>query len=287
MTRSLINNSSANVSIFSKSGAESNFEFNEIYAANGDLYLKVTDAADAIQSVIDEFSNTVVEYESTDNTDDAEIVDETDEVEIINNASESFASIIPTIFEQIDDEWIKIPLDSVDEDTISSVSPESTKCLISLANDAKNNSNSILEIYKNNQFIASTTENISIESKRFPIHQIIINEQNLTNFINNMQNNEAIKNLYSCFGYENSAIDTEKLISEIKKLPTLYVEISDNNDFARLYMNTEIEETKITVDLNFDYPSNINVSEPIEYQNLEDIFQAIFSDMYMTENANQ
>ena len=70
-------------------------------------------------------------------------------------------------------------------------------------------------------------------------------------------------------------------------IPALYVEIDGNYNFTRLYFVTDAEDygVKVTTDLNFSYPDNINVSEPTEYQNLMDILNNMYTTVYEEESV--
>lgn len=249
---SLINSSVANVTLTLSSGTEASFEFDEIYADGGDLYFKIENATDAAEAITDDLG-----------------VDEPEE--------------IIEFIEGLDGEWLKI---STDEITSAmggmATSSETTACLTNFASDIKSNKSSLAEIYNNNQFVTATTENVSVTSKRYPVYLVSLDSDKLTNFANAVQNTESIGDFYTCMGYEEADIDTDSIVKAANQIPKLYVEIDNDNNFARFYTTTSVSDNAatITIDLNFDYPTNVNVSEPTEYRNFNDVISEIFGGMY-------
>ena len=138
------------------------------------------------------------------------------------------------------------------------------------------------EYYSQNPFISSTNENLTVQSKQNPIYQINIDNEKFTNFVDSFKNSELISNLSNCLGEQGKTVDTNEVVELVEKLPALYVEVDNNDYFTRLYFTTTTEDdtATITADFDFTYPENINVSEPVEYQNLFDALQK------MVENAN-
>ena len=86
-------------------------------------------------------------------------------------------------------------------------------------------------------------------------------------------------------------------------MPRTYVEVDHENNFTRLFMESEVGSTaddcdcpsdanclvecpssdnsiSITIDLGFSYPTNINVSEPVKYTDFKDVIQTIFTGIF-------
>ena len=68
----------------------------------------------------------------------------------------------------------------------------------------------------------------------------------------------------------------------ISQLPETYVEIDEDYNFTRLYLESQ-KEPMFKIDLSFTYPNNINVAEPTEYTDYSSIIQEIFSGIYDTD----
>ena len=72
----------------------------------------------------------------------------------------------------------------------------------------------------------------------------------------------------------------------LEDLPEIYVEVDGDNNFTRLYTNLKIDSGKLTIDLNFSYPTNINVTEPLEYQNFSEVIQDVSTSVYDADIDN-
>ena len=86
---------------------------------------------------------------------------------------------------------------------------------------------------------------------------------------------------------DNVTITKEDITKLTSKMPKIYVEVNANNDFTRLYLESDISDGIATavIDLGFSYPTNINVSEPVEYTDFSKFLQTLFTNMYSTEKV--
>ena len=151
------------------------------------------------------------------------------------------------------------------------------------------NSNSAIQLYNKYPFIASTDENIPVASKQNPIYQIWVDDKNFYNYATEMQNTEIASSLYECLGLDDNATITQEDITNItSKMPKVYTEVDADNNFTRLYLESDINNgiATATIDLGFSYPTNINVSEPVEYTDFSEFLQTIFKSMYSNGSAN-
>ena len=124
---------------------------------------------------------------------------------------------------------------------------------------------------------------MTVASKQNPIYQIWLDNKNFASFVNEMQNTEIASSLNSCLGWGNNATITEEDVAEItSKMPKVYAEVNSENNFTRLYMESDINDgvATATIDLGFSYPTNINVSEPVEYKDFSEYIQTVFKSMY-------
>ena len=190
------------------------------------------------------------------------------------------------IVDAIDDEWLKISTNEITETVNSTIPSNSINCLADLANNLKTNNNSIAKAYNDNQFIISTTENIPVTSKRYPVYLITFDKEKLGNFLNATNEASIVEDLSSCLDQEVS-INSDNILDNLEKLPKVYTEIDNDNNFARIFTTSEIgEEASVIIDLSFDYPTNVNVSEPTEYRNFSDVIQEIFSGMFTYDETD-
>ena len=268
-TKSLMNSSVANVTMNFENGNSASFEFDEAYAANGDLYFKLSGLTNAMEDYTAAMQN-------------AEPVDSSVEVETSLDTSGLLTGVLG-IVENVDGEWLRISTD--DLSGASGLAPEESNasCLVDLVKNVKNYNNSVAEIYGKNPFITSTTEGVTLASKSGePVYKVTIDGEKFSAFINEFQNSELISNLFSCMGYENSEVNVDNVIEDINSLPTFYVEVDKDYNFTRLYFTTDLADggMTLTADLGFTYPTNINVAEPAEYTDFSNMIQEIFTSMY-------
>ncbi|MBR3256315.1 hypothetical protein IKG10_01455 [Candidatus Saccharibacteria bacterium] len=244
-------------------------DFDEVYAKGGDLYLKLDGATNAIKQLnymggLTEEPDPVVDCEGTEEN-DCTVVD--DSLKTINSIEE--------ILKTVDGNWIKINSSDLSK-TIASTSENAiTNCATSFVNDLKNNTNNVLVLYKNNPFITSSAENIPISNKAYPVRRIMLDKSNFTSFVESAKDLTMVKDLLNCIGQDSSSINTDSLIENISKLPTLYVEIDDQYQFTRLYFQYDNDDVKITTDLSLDYPSSPNISEPKQYTDFNTLLQKL------------
>lgn len=279
---------------FTQSGVESSFQASEIYTASGDLFLKV-------EGISDLFNRS--EPTGLDNNDTDENVDiESSQLPMVKD-DDLIMSAFGAIFEVIEGQWIRI---SADE--LSAISGSGSldmmegplTCIVNMSNGVSGNSNSIAEVYNKHPFIVSSTENMSVVSRRDPIYKLGIDSEAFTEYIQAMQSNEVVKDLYSCIGWdEDDELTSEDVASVVEKLPDIYVEINNDHDFTRLYLKMEPEapSTKcdhstaamciengpsgsVVIDFTFSYPATVNISEPNEYTDLSELFGGMYDSDY-------
>ena len=191
--------------------------------------------------------------------------------------------------------WIKVPINDLGTVFDSSVVERNElTCAAKFIIDANNGIGNILSgSYLNYPFITSTDKNLAVESVRSPIYKIVVDEENFRNFVQETENSVAVSNLTSCLGYKSYENKADKLTAAVQKLPDVYVEVDENNNFTRLYSTMGLVSTcctegtectedcddrleaTVTIDFNFAYLDTVNVPEPVEYQNWDN-----------TENTN-
>ena len=298
---SMINSSSAILNITDQEDNDYSVEFDEIYATSGDLYFRI----DGVGSLLEDsnFLDLFTGNTTTNCVDDGDgmtnceptVVDcadanETDcivvdgEVTSTDTLSSGITDMIAGIVKAADKLWIRISTDVFDSTVKGYVdSTSSVTCVTDLISDVNKNSNSAIEIYNKYPFIKSTDKNVVISSKNNPVYQISIDSKNFTEYLNAIQNTELAKTLNKCMGWNNNAAVTESDVNKIvSKMPKIYAEVNSNKDFTRLYLESDINNgvASATIDLGLSYPTNVNVSEPVEYTNYEDFIRTLFSGIY-------
>lgn len=298
VNNSTINSTNATITANLRGGSDPIvINFQELYASNGDLYLKLAGVGDAIDTLstrqnllnpgvdepecqTDENGNTTCDTNLTEVI-DCEGEESCVDLNIIESPSSdilaSIANFTP-IIEKIDDEWLRISSDELSAYAESITKQSNLSCLTDLVSSINNNSNSIAKFYQDNPFITSTNKDLTVTSKNYPIYQINIDGEKFTKFVNATKDSTVTDTLFSCLGYENATVNTDNIASEIAKLPKIYVEIDNDNNFARIYFDAKSEDnsTEAKVDIVLTYPNTINITEPVEYQDLNTVLQDIF-----------
>ncbi|MBR3180390.1 hypothetical protein IKF57_02585 [Candidatus Saccharibacteria bacterium] len=294
-TGSMLNSTSATFTASIRNGGDIKFEFDEVYGANGDLYLKV----DGIGSVMSDplFWQTLSSPDASKCIDgpedskcgDTAVINETDCIDDPSGMTDCSTGVIaPTssneelmallgIISAIDGQWFKISVDELTGLASGFTASEGdVSCMVDFMTAAAKGSNSLASIYARNPFVSSTPTT-ALTSKNSQVYQVNIDEDNLISFIQSSQESSLMTNLYNCLGYENIAVNLDNVTEDLTDLPQIYVEVNDDYDFTRLYLeSTSDDDTKLTADIDFTYPTNINISEPTEYQSVTDIMQNLF-----------
>lgn len=297
-TSSMINTSSAEVELVFSDNDKLTFQFDEVYAANGDLYFKIDGVSDLTEKMVllqtqsrqtncisDESGETNCVKEPDCDCPEGGVCDCLAPIEIIaeEGGLDEMTTMLTGVVSVIEGEWLKVSIDELTSMSGEAQLGSDTSCIISLIDSINTNSNSAAELYNKNPFISSTTENITVMNKFNQVRQITIDDKAFANFVNSIQNAKITEKLYSCLGWDDNVAITEEDVAEVvRKLPAVYVEIDQDNNFSRFYMVTQTEDGTgtITIDLSFSYPANINVPEPVKYMTFEDAIQEIMMSIY-------
>ena len=308
---SAINNSVANVTATIRNVGDFSVEFDEVYAGNGDLYFKIDGATSALEDsgilyllnlankmpeVVDCGEDTVcqtAEIEEQACTEGEECsFTEIDDSEfnvleggqnVLDVDTVSYFASLTNVAEVIDGEWLKVSIDELSTLSGGIAAGSNISCITNLVSDINTNSNSAAELYSKYPFISSTSENVRLASKNYPVYQISIDNENFAGFVNSIQNSTMTANLYSCLGWsDNVSVSDDDVAKIVSVMPKIYAEVDGDNNFTRLYLASDLNDGEVTVviDLGFSYPTNVNVTEPEEYKNFSDVIQEIMSSMF-------
>lgn len=250
-----VNSLSANMTASSpEEGERISFTLDQIRTLNGDFYLKTEKAAES--SDVPDFMETIF---------------------MSNEELASGGTILDKTLSGTSGEWVKI-----DKETAAALGNavreswqgESLECLANFTE--KLDFKSIADIYGRNRFIVATSEDLTMASRKDPIYKLSLDNERLIGFLDSVQDLNATRDLVKCMGYGGGRFDSKKLVEQIENdstlLPEVYVEVDNNLDFTRLYVNYNIHpELSITIDFSFSYPTKMEVTEPNEYQDLSPV----------------
>lgn len=308
MPKSLINSSTAKINIDLSGSSGLDMELSEVYAANGELFMKVDglkDLTNALSASADDSSNgspqsNVIdgvqeESRTTEKTDCVEGSEQTDCVAEVTENKEEQASLREAVLNlteglsTIDGGWIRFSNSEMGE--ILSASPAELNpmfCSAKLLTDASSDNNTLSQAYIDSPFILSSSENVPIRGKDYTAYAMLVDEDNLREFLNRTSGSQAMRNFASCMGYGNlTSGGADEFIADIKKLPQIYLEINEEYNITRVYFASKNEipsecncyedgvncneacvkdgEYELVVDLNLSYPANVNIPKPAEY----------------------
>ena len=232
-------------------------------------------------------------------------IEESPEARIKTSITESLDEKTIQAIEAVDGVWIKISLDELSSAENAYFGDTSNiSCITNLVSGINKNSNSALGVYEKNPFIVSSDKNVVLSSKNYPVYQIGIDSEQFVNYLNAIQNTDLAQSVNNCLGWQNNVAVTKSDADRIiATMPTMYAEIDNENNFSRLYLESSIEEevdcdcaddevcdsdcvssqaapVTTIIDLNFNYPKNVNVSEPIDYTDYKDVIQNIMMSMF-------
>lgn len=319
MPSSMINNSVAKVTASVRSVGDFTVEFDEIYASDGDLYFKIDGATSALedskilyllnltgnisepidcgedeQCQSEELKITECkdgeECETLDVKESESLVLDQGGQNMLDEDTLSYIASMVDAIELIDGEWLRISTDDLGKIASNGLEDSDMSCVVDLVSSINSNSNSAMDLYAKYPFIKSTTEGVEIASKQYPVYKVSIDSADFANFVNSIRNSVLSQKVYSCLNLEDNVwMDKSDVESALSGIPPVYVEIDKDNNFTRLYLQSDINdgEATVTMDLNFSYPANINVPEPLEYTDFSDFIQEFSTSIYDIDIDNE
>ncbi|MBR6505280.1 hypothetical protein IKT18_00330 [Candidatus Saccharibacteria bacterium] len=283
-TTELVNTADAKVTVSFTDETEFSFNVHEIHTKDGDLYLKLSELADAIDEYIkNNVSKNVVDCDIDDI--DAYIDCMSDTGEDDESLSFYFSMLDELgVIDVIDDEWILIPASqfSTIEDLTSVNAP--TQCLIDALGTVNEYSDDLVKDYNNNPFITYSTENLSVTKKKNTLYKLSVDAEKLAGFMNSLDNYGFVNEVNACMGETaiNTDVEASDLTKAISALPATYVEIDNNNMFTRVYLKAESSDgtASATADIDLSYPTSISIEEPNDYIDLNELLSEVITVFY-------
>lgn len=322
---SMVNESSAVVTLSIANMDDISLSFNEVYADSGDLYLKIDGVSNALQGsgLLNMLGGSPAQALQTTDLSECETNSDGEQLQCETVAEENVEGIQPIepqancaddpsgmtncgpatvtpennplsdvlgVVSTIEGQWLRISTAELGAMMSSGMMPGSdVSCVTGLVSKINTGSSSASEAYNENPFVISSTEGLTINKKNDPLYKLSIDSEKFANFVNSMNNSELASDVYSCLGMQDNvsmtASDVEEIVSEF---PEIYAEVNGDYNFTRLYVEGSGEKTNMTtiIDLSFNYPDSVNVNAPNEYQDLTTILQPLLSGMFTMPTDN-
>lgn len=295
------NSASATLNMYMKNGYEASIKFDEVYTADGDLFVRIDGIKNLMSQLTTLNSPQILDVEETNCiTDESGMTNcsETSELYGIEgtgpldyadmDGTESLLGLIG-IGELIDGEWIRVSQAELALITSNATMDNNMVCMTNFIEDLGDYSNTMVDYYKKNPFVKSSRDNLGISNKQDTLYRISVDEKNLEGFISSVQSTKPMSDFFGCMGFENATVNIDNLAEEFENVPEIYVEVDNNNNFTRFYMdgNDTENDSKLKADFSLAYPSTINITEPLEYKSFIEIVQSLMAnpgEVTTTEN---
>ena len=235
-TKSTINTANVDLTLKMKEGSDIALTVDEVYSTDGNLFFKVSGVREAIQSYLDMMS-------ASSGTD-----------------ASSYISMFDGIINSLEDKWLKISVDELKSMTSGVDGADRLTCLTDVTKDIRANNNAINDMFTKNPFISSTTENVTLASKGNTVYKVLFDKEKYENFSNELKDSDFVKKLMDCLGQENVTVgDNAK---NIENLPDIFVEVDGNDNFTRLYLQTELKNnSSSTIDYDDTYDDDYDTED--------------------------
>ena len=141
-----------------------------------------------------------------------------------------------------------------------------TTCAVQLVSKLRSNTSTVAQLYRNHQFISSTTEGVTLAPINYPVRRLVFDEGAFKGFVDAADQVQIFNDYYGCSGRS-----AEDLYQIPNQMPAIYVEVSADNDFTRISWTNELNKAQLSVNLGFKYPTAaVNVQTPAEFLTLDD-----------------
>ncbi len=260
-----MNDTSATVNVTMSDETTFSFDVDEVRMKDGDTFFKVDNVAD----ILSMFNTGEVECAGG-----ATACDGTDES----------LSDMTGVFDTIDDQWIKVGDDFVNDVDGLGIFDNQTTCMIGAFSDITKYGKEISNKYEANPFITYSTDNLGIAKKHNTLYRLGFDTDKLTAFVNSMENSGFVNALNSCAknGATNGVATTDSIEDLFSSYPTMYAEVDNDYRFTRVYFDADTSDgsTNIRADLDFSYPATMEVYAPDNYINLNDYLSTTFNNFF-------
>ncbi len=184
-----------------------------------------------------------------------------------------------------DGEWISFPRSTVkqftDEETTASIVSDSSQCIISVIKKLPSYGDDIVSHYRKNPFITPSTDNLEIEKKANTLYRLGLDSDKLVNFTNGLVDSKIGKDILACTGGQDAAekkLTKEQVESSFGEgVPAFYVEIDDNDNITRFYVDgkNRDDNNSWTADFNISYLDGIDITKPATSTDIMTVVQNV------------
>lgn len=208
----------------------------------------------------------------------------------LNTVVPQIKSTLEGIIKKVDDQWIEFSIsDILDSNLVSQNLSQSDKasikkaynCTVELKNNISQYSEEFSNLYSQNKFVA-------LESSTDSFYKIKLKSAELANYIKAVPNTKAFTDYMSCNGITDTSgisesISTEEVDSFVNSIPDVYARFDGllNHHLAELKIQSksDIEYYEFSADLNFTYPSNLEITAPSNSLPVMDLVEEIVTDV--------
>lgn len=275
-------------SVIANSGSTTTaeLEINEVSNKNGDTYFKISGLSSILKNFITPTLQTG-EVSTTNTTNCAEASDGTNCNVAATDASSSAASGLTTLYNnlmsKVEDQWLLITDDMSETVDDLGFFDNASLCMVNALSSLSKYGTDLASKYRANPFITSSKDNLGIAQKSNELYRLGFDKEKLNAFMNSVGSNGFVTAFNECAGSGTTdSKDSSSLFEEIfANLPTMYVEVDNDNNFTRLYFASTIEvngiSTSTKADINISYPASLKVALPDDYQNASTVFTILFA----------
>ena len=258
--------SKASLEVEMNKGKDLTLGLETVSTASGDLYLNISGIEDAVTQYVKMVSGVTDESNS----------------EIVAYYLKSFSEV----FDMLDGKWLKVSTDDLKTLAESMNTSNQTTCIADLAEEFKKGDQSLVEAYRSNPFISSTTEGVTLAKKgNGPVYKVVIDKDTYNGFKEKAKESSLAKKAAECL-----KATTSEETTDLSEGTDIYVEVDNDSNFTRFYTSKSVTEDccpdgaecfracatmTATVDFNFSYPSSITIEEPSGAQDLMTLLQKL------------
>ncbi|MBR3156889.1 hypothetical protein IKF20_00435 [Candidatus Saccharibacteria bacterium] len=198
-----------------------------------------------------------------------------------------YMSAFGDVFDSLDGKWLKVSTDDLKSLSESMNTGSQATCVTDLAEEINKGDQSLVDAYRNNPFISSTTEGVTLASKGSgPVYKVVVDKEAYNSFKEKAKESTLIKKAANCLNTTTSTGTTD-----LSEGTDIYVEVDNDSNFTRLYTSKSATEDccpdgadcyracatmKATIDFSFSYPSSLTIEEPSDAKDLMTTLQKIF-----------
>ncbi len=302
-----LNKVSADVQTTYSDGSQFSFSLDELHNKAGDTFIKISLPENIISpslNTTETVASGSTTSPSTETSEDATVTetqtvtnctnagDATNCVSTTTSTTTNIFSLFRGVFEVINEQWI-LATDGFEETMQDSALFDNySTCMLNAFGTLPEYSSDLVNRYKSNPFITYSTDKLGISKKKDTLYRLGFDSQKLAAFSNSLSNNGFINELNACANRTATNEQTNaKFVQQLlSNLPTVYVEIDDNNNFTRVYFKTTTtngdDSTSIDADLSLTYPTELKITDPENYIPMSEIVQKL-SVQTMTSDEEQ